>query len=185
MIYRLLTALTLTITPFGAHTTGGEETKATTTVVQATDVTETVEITEVPDVYELMWSEQLRTRKAAKAPFWEAVAWCETHRDWDNGGYYAGGLGMAQSVWRNYGGWQFAKSPAKATKIQQMIVANRVAFLGFQTKSVFRSLEDRQNNKPYFRPAVGWRSLKNWGKGCANWKTRKPHKNYGEEKVTR
>lgn len=185
MIYRLLTALTLTISPVGAKMTGGEELEATTTTTHVSTVTETVVSNEIPDAYDLMFAEQLRTRKAAKAPFWEAIAWCETHRDWDNGGYYAGGLGMAQSVWRNYGGWQFAKSPSKATKVQQMIVANRVAFLGFQTKSVFRTLEDKQNNKPYFRPAVGWRNLKNWGKGCANWKTRKPHKKYAGDIVTR
>jgi hypothetical protein len=117
---------------------------------------------------------QLRTRKAGSIKFWEAVSWCETNHDWDDGGYYSGGLGMAQSVWENYGGRQFASRPPKATKEEQIIVANRVSFLGFQTKNEFRTLDDRLNNRPFFRPAIGWRNSKNWGKGCINWQTRKP-----------
>jgi hypothetical protein len=118
--------------------------------------------------------QQLKSRKGGSIKFWEAVAWCETNHDWDDHGYFAGGLGMAKSVWANYGGKQFASTPQKATKHEQIIVANRVAFFGFQTKNTFRSLEDRENNKPFFRPAVGWRSMKNWGRGCVNWETRKP-----------
>ena len=117
---------------------------------------------------------QLRSKKGGSIRFWEAVSWCETNHKWNDGGYFSGGLGMAQSVWEGYGGRQFAKSPKKATKEEQIIVANRMAFFGFQTKDVFRTLDDKLNNKPFFRPAVGWRSSSNWGKHCANWKTRKP-----------
>lgn len=119
-------------------------------------------------------AKQLRTKKAGSVKFWEAVAWCETNHNWENGGYFAGGLGMAQSVWQNYGGRQFASRSSKATKEEQIIVANRVAFFGFQTKGVYLNLEDKANKKPFFRPAVGWRNLTKWGKGCVNWKTRKP-----------
>jgi hypothetical protein len=117
---------------------------------------------------------QLRSKKGGSIRFWEAVSWCETNHNWNNGGYFAGGLGMAQSVWINYGGKQFASRSSRATKQEQIIVANRVAFFGFQTKNVFRTLDDKANNKPFFRPAVGWRSMKNWGRGCINWETRKP-----------
>jgi hypothetical protein len=117
---------------------------------------------------------QLKTGKVGSVPFWEAVSWCETNHDWKNNGYYAGGLGMAQSAWRGYGGWEFAKSPKNATKEEQIIVANRVAFLGYQTKDVFITFDDRLNNKPFFRPAVGWRNSQKWGKTCVNWKTREP-----------
>lgn len=117
---------------------------------------------------------QLKSKKGGSIKFWEAVSWCETNHKWNDGGYYSGGLGMAQSVWVNYGGKQFAPRPSKATKEEQIIIANRTAFFGFQTKNVFGTLDDRLNNKPYFRPAVGWRSMKNWGKNCVNWKTRKP-----------
>jgi hypothetical protein len=117
---------------------------------------------------------QLKSKKGGSIRFWEAVSWCETNHDWQNGGYFSGGLGMAQSVWEGYGGRQFASRPPKATKQEQIIVANRMAFFGYQTKNVFRTLDDKLNNKPFFRPAIGWRSSSNWGKQCANWKTRKP-----------
>lgn len=117
---------------------------------------------------------QLRSKKGGSIAFWEAVSWCETNHDWNDGGYFSGGLGMAQSVWEGYGGRQFASRPPKATKHEQIIVANRMAFFGYQTKNVFRTLDDKLNNKPFFRPAIGWRSSSNWGKQCANWKTRKP-----------
>jgi hypothetical protein len=117
---------------------------------------------------------QLKTRKAGSIRFWEAVSWCETNHKWNDGGYFSGGLGMAQSVWINYGGKQFGSRPSRATKQEQIVIANRVAFFGFQTKNIFRTLDDKANNKPFFRPAVGWRSMKNWGRGCINWQTRKP-----------
>jgi len=117
---------------------------------------------------------QLKSKKGGSIRFWEAVSWCETNHNWNDGGYFSGGLGMAQSVWEGYGGRQFASRPPKATKHEQIIVANRMAFFGYQTKNVFRTLDDKLNNKPFFRPAVGWRSSSNWGKQCANWKTRKP-----------
>lgn len=119
-------------------------------------------------------AEQLRTRKAGSVKFWEAVSWCETNHKWNDGGYYAGGLGIAKSTWRGYGGRQFADSPKDATKEEQIVVANRIAFLGFQTRNQFLTLEDKENNKPFFRPAVGWRNMTKWGKGCVNWRTRKP-----------
>jgi hypothetical protein len=117
---------------------------------------------------------QLKSKKGGSIRFWEAVSWCETNHNWNDGGYFSGGLGMAQSVWEGYGGRQFASRPPKATKQEQIIVANRMAFFGYQTKNVFRTLDDKLNNKPFFRPAIGWRSSSNWGKQCANWKTRKP-----------
>lgn len=114
---------------------------------------------------------QLRSKKVASIRFWEAVSWCETNHNWNDGGYYAGGLGIAQSAWRGYGGWEFAKSPKDATKEQQIVVANRISFLGYQTKNTFITFEDRLNNKPFFRPAVRTPS---WGRNCVNWKTRRP-----------
>ncbi|CAB4144722.1 Transglycosylase-like [uncultured Caudovirales phage] len=114
---------------------------------------------------------QIASKKAAKVRFWEAVSWCETHHDWQNGGYYAGGLGIAQSAWRGYGGWEFAKSPKNATKEEQIVVANRISFLGYQTKNTFMTFDDRLNNRPFFRPSTRTPS---WGRNCVNWKTRRP-----------
>lgn len=118
---------------------------------------------------------QFKTGKAGSIKFWEAVSWCETNHNWNDGGYYAGGLGMAQSAWQGFGGREFSRSPKDATKEEQIIVANRLAFFGFQTKNVFRTLDDKLNNRPFFRPAIGWRDSSNWGKNCVNWKTRKPN----------
>ena len=117
---------------------------------------------------------QLKSKKGGSIAFWESVSWCETNHNWENSGYYAGGLGIAQSAWKGYGGWEFARTPKKATKQEQIVVGNRIAFFGFQTRDTFITLDDKLNNKPFFRPAQGWKNMTKWGKGCANWKTRKP-----------
>ena len=178
MVYRLLTALTLSVTTiFGFTTAGGDAPKASTTIVEivATDKTSHVSMQSLPDAFDIALHGQLATHKVGSVRFWEAVSWCETNHGWNsNKGYYSGGLGMAQSVWDNFGGKQLASKPYNATKVQQIIVANRVAFLGFQTRNTFRTLDDRLNNRPYFRPAVGWRDMKNWGKNCVDWRTRRP-----------
>lgn len=116
---------------------------------------------------------QLDTKKVGSVKFWEAVSWCETNHHWNDRGYFSGGLGMAQSVWVGWGGREFAPVPWKATKEEQIIVANRVSFLGYQTKNQYLTLEDRLNNRPYFRPPV---RTPRWGKDCVNWKKRRPHR---------
>lgn len=72
--------------------------------------------------------------------FWEKLAQCETAQDWQNGGRYAGGLGImnnsrfpksSMGTWERFGGEQFASSPDKATKEEQIVVANRIAVEGF------------------------------------------------------
>ena len=135
---------------------------------------ERVHKSSVPEQMHPELKAQLKSKKGGSIKFWEAVSWCETNHEWDNGGYYAGGLGIAKSTWVGYGGRQFAPTAKTATKEEQIIVANRIAFFGFQTKKQFRTIEDKQNNKPFFRPAVGWKSMTKWGKGCVNWRTRKP-----------
>ena len=184
MIYRLITAITLsTTTLFGAITTGGNEPEASTTTVVITVPVPTVHTTAVNLMHPELRS-QLKTRKAGSIKFWEAVSWCETNHKWNDGGYYAGGLGIAQSTWKGYGGWEFAKTAKKATKEEQIVVGNRIAFFGYQTKDEYITLDDRLNNKPFFRPAQGWRDMTKWGKNCVNWKTRKPLRDkYTEQTV--
>jgi hypothetical protein len=95
--------------------------------------------------------------------YWKKVAQCETGQNWQDGGNWGGGLGIARSTWEGYGGKQFASHPSKATVLQQIVVANRIAVFGWQTNE-FRTLEDRLNNKPFYRPAVGfngWGCVKN------------------------
>jgi len=91
--------------------------------------------------------------------YWKKVAQCETGQNWKNGGYYSGGLGIAQSTWQGYGGTDFAPHPYEATVLQQVVVANRVAVLGYQTNE-FLTLDDKLANKPFYRPAVGFTG---WG----------------------
>lgn len=170
----LISVLTTGVVHASGQSGGANET--TTTSVAETGAVSTASIAPVlpANTTHPELTKQLRTRKGGSVKFWEAVAWCETNHNWENGGYFSGGLGMAQSVWVNYGGKQFASRPPKATKEEQIIVGNRVSFFGYQTKNTFRTLDDKLNNRPFFRPAIGWRNSKNWGRGCINWETRKP-----------
>ena len=96
--------------------------------------------------------------------YWKKVAQCETSQDWQDGGNWGGGLGIATSTWKAYGGQEFASHPSKATVLEQIVVANRIAVFGYQTKDEFMTVEDRTNNTPFFRTAVGfngWGCIKN------------------------
>lgn len=61
----------------------------------------------------------------AEAMNWEAVAQCESNGNWaaDTGNGKYGGLQFKQATWEEYGG---VGNPAKASKQQQITVANRV-----------------------------------------------------------
>lgn len=72
--------------------------------------------------------------------FWDKLAQCETANNWEDKGTWAGGLGIytrstfpkrAMGTWERFGGEQFAPSPNKATKEEQIIVANRIAVEGY------------------------------------------------------
>lgn len=98
--------------------------------------------------------------------YWHRMAQCETGGNWKDSGRWSGGLGIYAQTWINYGGREFASKPEKATVEEQIIIANRISTQGYQTKNEFLTLEDRQKNKPYFRPAVGfggWGCKKNVG----------------------
>jgi len=95
--------------------------------------------------------------------YWKKVAQCETRGDWQDGGNWGGGLGIAKSTWEGYGGKEFAPHPSKASVLEQIVVANRIAVFGYQTNE-FLTLDDRLNSRPFYRPAVGfngWGCIKN------------------------
>lgn len=99
--------------------------------------------------------------------YWHRMAQCETGGDWKNRGKWSGGLGIYTQTWIGYGGLEFASKPELATIDEQIIIANRISTQGYQTKNEFRSLEDKQNNKPFFRQPVGfggWGCKRNVGK---------------------
>lgn len=107
---------------------------------------------------------QLKNKKTMPIAYWEDVAQCETQastRGWTNGGMFSGGLGIYRGTWNNFGGRDFALTPQTATKEEQIIIANRIAVFGYQTKNEFRSTEDKIHNKPLFRRRVGY-----FGWGC-------------------
>lgn len=92
--------------------------------------------------FDLRKSSRPREKAYATESFWTDLAQCETANNWDNGGRYAGGLGImnnsrfpkaSMGTWERFGGEEFAPSPDKATKEQQIIVANRISVEGYRT----------------------------------------------------
>lgn len=112
--------------------------------------------------------ELVRQQQNPRTPplaYWAAVATCETAADWQDTGKYAGGLGIYTNgrfrdkdmgTWERFGGEQFASHPSKATIIEQVVVANRIAIFGWST------LVKRKDGTLYVwdRPAVG---VNGWG----------------------
>lgn len=88
--------------------------------------------------------------------YWDDVAHCETHGNWQDPGQNAGGIGMNVQAWINYGGRDFAPRPNLATKAEQLQIAYRITVTGYQTKHTYLTLDDRLNNRPFFRPPVGF-----------------------------
>ncbi|WP_337349821.1 transglycosylase family protein, partial [Mycolicibacterium canariasense] len=66
---------------------------------------------------------------------WDAVAAKESSGNWQNadtgGNGHFGGLQFSPSTWNAYGGQEFAPMPHQATREQQMAVADRTAFYGY------------------------------------------------------
>lgn len=138
-----------------------EQTAPTTTEVPVTTVVETPPAPKVREV-------PLPTEA-----FWDRLAWCETHQNWQNGGKWAGGLGIYtkgkfadnnMGTWERWGGEEFAPSPDLATREQQIIVAERIAVLGW-SKEMTRTPEQAARmgvpiNWTWNRPPVGF---KGWG----------------------
>lgn len=64
--------------------------------------------------------------------YWDRMASCETGGNWAmTGSRYSGGVGFANSTWAAFGGLEFAPNAGQATREQQIVVANRVAVLGY------------------------------------------------------
>ena len=95
----------------------------------------------VPTAESVRASAVAREHAFAPDSFWTKLAQCETANNWSNGGRWAGGLGImtssrfpkgAMGTWERYGGEQFAPSPDKATRDEQIIVANRISVEGYK-----------------------------------------------------
>lgn len=65
---------------------------------------------------------------AADGTTWDRVAECESGGAWsaDNANGYYGGLQLSQENWEAYGGLEYAPSPDRASRSQQIAVAEKV-----------------------------------------------------------
>ncbi|MEU8774608.1 transglycosylase family protein [Streptomyces sp. NPDC048606] len=68
------------------------------------------------------------TASAATASEWDKVAQCESGGNWaiNTGNGYYGGLQFSASTWAGYGGKAYAATANKATKAQQIAIAEKV-----------------------------------------------------------
>jgi hypothetical protein len=80
--------------------------------------------------YERWTPEWFQNHRHPRGTYWDKVAWCETHRNWKDGGNWSGGLGIMRAVWDAFGGRQFAVHAGEATRAEQITVANRIAVNG-------------------------------------------------------
>ncbi|MFH8346590.1 transglycosylase family protein [Streptomyces sp. NPDC018045] len=66
--------------------------------------------------------------EARSGATWDRLAQCESGGNWhaDTGNGYSGGLQFAHSTWRSFGGGRYATRAARASRVQQIRVAERV-----------------------------------------------------------
>ncbi|MEP9364169.1 transglycosylase family protein [Nocardioides sp. CN2-186] len=59
---------------------------------------------------------------------WDRIARCESGGNWhiNTGNGYFGGLQISSGTWHGYGGGKFARIPSRASKAQQIRVAERI-----------------------------------------------------------
>jgi resuscitation-promoting factor RpfA len=65
---------------------------------------------------------------AASTRTWNRLAQCESSGRWhiNTGNGYYGGLQISLPTWRGYGGRHFAKLPSRASKAEQIRIAERI-----------------------------------------------------------
>lgn len=106
----------------------------------------------------------------APAAYWVRVAKCETRGNWHNGGRWSGGLGIYNQArfthpnsgtWERWGGEQFALKPEKASPLQQIVVANRIAMFGWRvTYRDWGPISERVIQKVQYKQPAGFNG---WG----------------------
>ncbi|MEU6817259.1 transglycosylase family protein [Streptomyces sp. NPDC046860] len=86
---------------------------------------------------------------AATGSEWDAVAQCESGGNWsiNTGNGFYGGLQFSASTWSGYGGTQYAATADKATKEQQITVAEKV--LAAQGKGAWPVCGTGLSSTPY------------------------------------
>lgn len=86
---------------------------------------------------------------AATASEWDAVAQCESGGNWsiNTGNGYYGGLQFSASTWAGYGGTKYASTADRATKAQQIEIAEKV--LAGQGKGAWPVCGKNLSSAPY------------------------------------
>lgn len=130
-------------------------------------------------------AEQDRKAKIPTIQYWDKVARCESQSNWKDKGTWAGGLGIytkgrftpkslrhGAGTWEYFGGEEYAPSPDKATKVQQIVIANRIALFGHTyTFTLPAGLNGRLMTFKYNKKPVGF-----GGWGCISNTIGKPRK---------
>ena len=105
-------------------------------------------------------SYQIPKRRFTRAD-WDAIAQVETKKNWKfvNGSkVFRGGLAMHSKVWDHYGGREFARWAENATPEEQIKIAERSSFDGYN---------DPKTGK--FKPAVGIGGFESVAKNAIKW----------------
>lgn len=124
------------------------------------------------DLNDPVWDEYNWQIANGGAPieYWAKVAKCETRSDWQDHGFYGGGLGIftakrfnekGMGTWERWGGEQFAIHPRFASPLQQIVVANRIAVFGWKaTYRAWGRISERVIQKDYYKKPAGFNG---WG----------------------
>lgn len=113
-------------------------------------------------VQKFAWAEPSRLAElpVPNNRYWDKVAQCETSSNWKDKGKWAGGLGIYIRTWNGFGGEEFASKQWKATRLEQIEIANRIAIRGwlapngfFQEPVGFNGWGCIRNNE-YLKPTV-------------------------------
>ena len=118
-----------------------------------------------PDVFD-----ELLGKKIPSFKYMLYVATCETEQNWVDRGIYGGGFGFmhksnkihkdyaaVQSTWLQWGGWEFAKVPWKATSKEQALVWIRTYATGWvRPNGVFRPPTRLPKSNCHDDMKVGW-----------------------------
>ncbi|MEW1914120.1 transglycosylase family protein [Kitasatospora sp. NPDC085895] len=112
--------------------TSGHETTAATTSTKATTKRNRVRVAVVAGAavaaLPVAGLVSAPSASAASASTWDAVARCESGGNWsiNTGNGFYGGLQFTASTWRAYGGTAYAPQANRASKAQQIAVAEKV-----------------------------------------------------------
>lgn len=103
------------------------------------DAPAAVEFANQPEIQaQLHEPEQTSGLRNNHAHKWDAIAMCESGQNWhlrasNRTGTYGGGLMIRDNVWVHYGGREFAPTADKASKAEQIEIAERIlADVGWQ-----------------------------------------------------